>query len=125
MYHLTLQDLIDRLEDFPDNELLYTAAGHILDGSLASYRGIYSDLSMGYHDENYYFDEPKITVGEFYSKLTYVIGDVMYGYKGGEFTMTQDTLCWLSRYNENSGLMIVGVEEIEGRVYLMTVMVEE
>lgn len=121
MHHLTIEELIDRLYEFDDDDLLYTSSGHILDGKLHSYRGIYSDLSLGYHDGDHYFDDPEITVGQMSLALRNVIGDTMYGYKGGEYTMQQDTLCWLSGWNEYTGLKVVGVEEIEGTVYLMTV----
>lgn len=121
MKHLTIEELIDRLDELPEDGLLYTSSGHVLDGKLHSYRGVYSDLSLGYHDGDHYFDDPEITVGQMSLALRNVIGEVMYGYKGGEFTMQQDTVCWLSGYRECTGMKVVGVEEIEGAVYLMTV----
>lgn len=122
MHHLTIDELIHELDRFSENEILYTASGHVLNGKLHSYRGDYSELSLGYCENDDYLNSSKVTVGQMIQSLEDIIGNTLYGHKGGEFIMKENTICWLSGNKDWTELKVVGVEEIDGLVYLMTAM---
>ena len=87
-----LCDIIETLEQFPRDTPVRLGWG---DGSAHSYRGYYCDLAF----------EPKrnVTVGEMLDEARSSVGKVFHGYKGGEYRMDETSVCWFSRYGDNSG----------------------
>lgn len=43
----------------------------------------------------------------------------MYGYKGGEFSINNDTVVWFSTYGA-IGYMIIDVQKINGTIFVIT-----
>lgn len=83
-----------------------------------SYRGYYEDLAIGYQNC------AETTVGDMVAMLDGVIGQTLYGYKGGEYYMDTDTVLWVANHNESGGTAIVDVVDDEYRIILKTEMVD-
>ena len=92
-YHLTLGQLIKRLEKTPEGKPIFTQAGLGVEG-LCSYRGYYSDLALNPASG------PEWTAGQLLKACKEVIETELTGYKGGEFLMTKDTPLWLASRGE-------------------------
>lgn len=60
------------------------------------------------------------TVGELVKALELAEGATFEGYKGGQFYMDSGSELWVSEHGEYSGLRVVGVEALPGRVDLVT-----
>ncbi|MFN7340112.1 MAG: hypothetical protein ACK5VI_03410 [Opitutia bacterium] len=90
-YHLTLGQLINRLEKMPKNRRLLTSDGRGIEG-LGSYRGYYSDLAL------HPVDGPVWTAAQLHRACRGVLGAALTGYKGGEFLMEKNTPLWLASY---------------------------
>lgn len=58
-----------------------------------SYRGYYEDLAIGYTDE----DHGEFTVKDFLDILSNAKAGTLYGYKGGEYKVTDRTSVWVSQ----------------------------
>jgi len=86
------------------------------DGDFGSYRGYYEDLYIGRSDKDEGFD----TVGQIKAALDKALDvGVMHGYKGGEFSISDNTLVWFSSYGD-CGDMIVDVQKINGDIFIIT-----
>lgn len=73
-------------------------------GWLHSYRGVYEQLALDYDDKT------EITVGQLVAKLKDAIGKTFHGWKGGEYTMDEDTPVWVDKDRDASSTAIVDVE---------------
>lgn len=75
----------------------------------SSYRGFYEQLGL----------EPgSSTTGEMLTYLeTEVQGQVLNGYKGGDFYMTSDTPVWFAYYGD-TGPMVMGMSVVDGKIVL-------
>lgn len=87
--HATIGSLIRYLERFDSWLPVMTNNGKLIKASVSSYRGYYNDLAI--HE-----GEPNATVAELIEVLKDAIGSVYEGYKGGNYTMHRDTLCWFA-----------------------------
>lgn len=76
-------------------------------GGADSYRGYYSDLAFAPSNT-------ERTVADLLQECEAALGAVFEGYKGGDFTMSDDTPVWISGYGECSSLRIVGIQSHEG-----------
>lgn len=83
-----------------------------------SYRGYYEDLAIGYADG------VDTKVGEVVKWLEEAEGKTFYGYKGGEFTMYEDTAVWVANHGTTTGTAIVEVVDRGWRILLKTECVE-
>ena len=90
-YHLTLGQLIKRLDRVPGVTKILTTDGQGIEG-LCSYRGYYSDLALNP------VGGPVWTADQLLREAKLAINTELTGYKGGEFRMTKDTPLWLARY---------------------------
>jgi hypothetical protein len=90
-YHLTLGQLIKRLEKMPKKQLILTSAGAGVQG-FNSYRGYYEDLALAPAPG------PIWTASQLLKASKRVIDTELIGYKGGEFLMTKDTPLWFAGY---------------------------
>jgi hypothetical protein len=90
-YHLTLGQLIQRLEPMPGIRPILTVDGHGIEG-LGSYRGYYSDMAL-HPTEGLVWN-----AGQLLRECQRVVDTELTGYKGGEFLMERDTPLWLAGY---------------------------
>ncbi len=90
---MTLAELIVVLEQQDPDTVL--AEGF---GNAHSYRGYYEDLAF----------EPKTNarVGDMLAEAKGAMDQVFHGYKGGEYTMSDYTTCWIAEYGHSGGEMI-------------------
>jgi hypothetical protein len=92
---MTLEKLIDRLKNLPQETLVNLSSPH-------SYRGYYEDLAFSYGG--------KITAKDALQLCQSAIGEVFTGYKGGDFQMGRNTPVWSSQYGQ-TGKKIMDVED--------------
>ena len=93
---MTLGKLIERLGALPAETPIYLADPH-------SYRGYYCDLA---------FERPDhpITAAEAIALCRRMMGAVLSGYKGGEYTMGANTPVWLAEWG-CTGSKIVSIHD--------------
>ena len=114
---LRLGDLIDALEGVAPDTLVQFDFGGFEPTGVASYRGYYSDLAIG-------FAEDGLKAGELLKILKEAEGAVFTGYKGGDFRMDRQTPMWVDNWGKYNGVAVVAVEDQEYRVILRTSMIE-
>jgi hypothetical protein len=88
------------------------------DCSVHSYRGYYEDIAIGYESGG------DCKVGDLLAKLEAANGETFYGYKGGKYTMYDDTVVWVANHNESGGTAVVDVVEDSWRIIIKTAMVD-
>lgn len=116
-YQMTLGKMLRALEGCDaDMPVVFGGADTGSPGDAHSYRGYYSDLSFEpSHDP--------VTVAEFKKQCSGALGTVYEGYKGGDFTMTDDTPLWCAGYS-HCGNAIIDLSTVDGKVVLNTKDVE-
>lgn len=114
---IALGKLIRLLEaEKSDNWVRFDFGGFMPD-RIASYRGDYSQLAIGYKEPK----EPYKTVDVFLAELRAVNGQTMQGYKGGDFVMDLDTPIWVANYGESNSTAVKGLADC----FWMTVIATE
>lgn len=83
--------------------------------TVASYRGYYSHLALGYGDE----DETRM-VGELIDHLKEAVGQTYTGWKGGDFKMDLKTPVWVGNPGHCSGTIIKGVGRETYAAFILT-----
>lgn len=115
---MTLGALIDelRLRDAAE-EIVYDFGGfHV--GKIASYRGYYDQLAIGF------CEHPSRYVGSLLAECEAAVGATFEGWKGGEYQMDRSTPVWASNAGRSSDTAIVGVIDGGWRTILATAFVE-
>lgn len=103
---ITIGEMIKQLELLPsDKTIQYDFCYFAPNGEFDSYRGYYKDAYIGYSKDE------SCTCGELLQVLKYNLGTTMYGYKGGEYPVTEETLLWVSEYGRASGTRIKGITD--------------
>ncbi len=113
MEQLTLGQFINMLEnvskDHKDEEkTIRYDFGYFEPNGIHSYRGYYDQLALGYEIKEY-GEETKVSDVLKYCKNA--IGKSFVGWKGGEYTMDEDTPLWVSNSGQACGTAIVGVKD--------------
>lgn len=88
-------------------------------GHFYSYRGIYSDVALGYDQEG----DP-LSVAELIDKLTGMIGSTVTGYKGGDYKVQPETPVWVSKPSNAFGTAVVAVHRTNYMVVLCTAWID-
>lgn len=137
---ITLGELIARLKPIAANqEEVKKKYGHEADvcfdfeyaypTGLSSWRGSYAELALnfsfvGYGVDGYMKvegfkpDEPKVS--EFLAMLKKAVGQTYTGWKGGDFVMGKTTPIWVANDGNAGETAVVGVENNEHTVRLIT-----
>lgn len=117
---MTLGEFLKKLSAIKDKskEVRFSFA-YYRPTSFHSYRGIYSEIALGYTDESNI-----ITVQELISIVKKSIGVKFPGYKGGDFRMTENTPVWIDNQSMASSTALVDVVEDRYGVYLETKHIE-
>lgn len=124
----TLGMLIAKLKEIQSNNTeepnmgITFSFGNLVPDGLDSYRGYYNELAIGYAYEDY---QNQITVPMFIQELEAAVGQMFYGYKGGEYVMTENTPLWVSKYGDASGTYVADVKDLRYTVMLVTRNTEE
>lgn len=88
-----------------------------------SYRGDFSQCALGYrltgydNDEHHFNDS---TVQGLIDELEKTIGSTFDGWKGGEYTMTEDTQLWVSNPGNSDETVITSITDDGWRVIIHT-----
>ena len=113
---MNLGQMITAFEE-ADSSLLVRIDAPVLlcPGRFASYRGDYGSLALECKSE---FDALP-TVSEMVISLRACVNKTFTGYKGGSFTMREETKIWIANYSESSHHRVVAVRV--GPVYVRVV----
>ena len=114
---LKLGQIIEGLEaiESKDQKHVFFDFSHAFPTSLASWRGVYAELALGFS-----FDGNAPTVDKQLNALKDAIGAHFEGYKGGMFRMSKDTPVWVANYGYADPTAIVGMLESSSIVILET-----
>lgn len=116
---MTLRKLIEALERKDETlDVTFDFVHFRPTGNAHSYRGYYEDLALGYESGS------DCCVGTLVRSLKSMLGATLTGYKGGNYTMGDDTVVWVANHNESGGTAIVDVVDDDWRVILKTMMVD-
>lgn len=80
---MTLGELIKRLEALPQDMILHCGFAHP-----HSYRGYYEDLAFEPQED--------VSIGAMLTCAKEAVGKMYFGWKGGEYIMTEYTTVWLA-----------------------------
>ena len=110
---IRLGDLIAALERRPAEQWVIFDFGRLIPRKLASYRGYYAELALGY-DDDWYGREPRhgeghVTVRALLIELRSAIGKTFTGWKGGDYVMNERTPVWAANTGESPSTAIVGL----------------
>ena len=109
----TLIELITALKSAPQNLPVYFQTGEHPD-MVDSWRGSYDLLAL-----NHTLEGSALRCSELIDLLDGAIGSTFRGYKGGEYTMHEDTPIWVDNYGEYTEQAIHDVLVEEFRVVLV------
>ena len=114
---LSLKEIIERLEKIdPESTITlknsYNGMRHI-NLKFGSYRGNYEDL---YIDTN--FNE-EVKVKDFLIELKEIIGKTVWGWKGGEYEVTEESKLYISSLGICSEMVITDIKSIGNSVWLV------
>lgn len=117
--NLTIGRLQTKLAGYDEDRTVRVAGRYPwLSGRWGSYRGYYEDMAL----EPAEADAGENTVGALRATLADALGQTLYGYKGGEYTVTPDTLLWIAEWGDCVDSQIpVDLLEIEGVLCLVCV----
>jgi hypothetical protein len=76
---------------------------------LASYRGFYEDLAIGYGGA----DDEDVLLVDFAAKVKAMLGETIEGYKGGTYRVTEDTAVWVANHGTCFGTYVCGINAHE------------
>lgn len=110
---ITLGELIERLKFCEFDKYISFCFGGLKPGKVNSYRGYYDHVAIEPDGEFR-------TVQEFLLHLESIYNTVMTGYKGGDYLMDADTPVWVAKYGKTSSTRVIGVEETEFDVKILT-----
>lgn len=102
---LALGELIDLLKGEAQSDEVRFDFGLLIPRKVASYRGYYEQLALGY-DQDW---QKSVTVADLLAELGGAVGRDYGGWKGGEYTMGRTTPVWAANSGESPGTGIVGV----------------
>lgn len=103
---MTLGQIIDTLQRKSPEAFVFFDFVYFRPTTLASYRGYYEQLALGYTD-----DMGQTFVHEVLENCIKATGATFTGWKGGDFTMHQDTQVWVANPGESGSTGIVDIVE--------------
>lgn len=116
---LTLGELVEKLEAIglkdSDGDDIYVQFdfGSAIPTTLDSWRGSYSELALGYELVGYDGDDDanynSMKVEKLLKDLKSAIGKEFYGWKGGDFKMSENTPVWVDNSGNANNCAIVDV----------------
>lgn len=124
MKPLNVGELISKLETLNPTDSIGFDFGAQVPASLASYRGYYEQLAVGFTDE-IFLKEAFPTVLDFASALKNMVGKQIEGYKGGLYTVTKDTLLRVAKWGTCSGTVIVDARKFDYKGVLLVTRYED
>jgi hypothetical protein len=99
--------------------------GSLVPTDFASWRGVYAEIALGYGMQGYDGDDKAPTLAEFIEQVRATIGSTYEGWKGGDFTMTEDTPVWIDNPGNYTNTMLVDIQDDKYSVTLLGVQQKE
>lgn len=124
---ITLGELIKQIEDAgtkngDEDKTVCFDFGSAIPTVLDSWRGSYDELALGYelsgYDGNGKYEEA--TAEKLLTELKSAIGKTFTGWKGGDFTMSENTPIWVSNPGNCGNTAIVGILDKDYRLVILT-----
>lgn len=111
---VSLGALIDALSNLKAGATVWYDFVHLIPTTVASYRGYYDHLALGY-------GEGQMTVAQLLSNLreALVPGKTYEGWKGGEYQMSRETPVWVANPGESGSTAIVGLRRVYEDYYVL------
>ncbi len=129
---LTLGQLISEIEKIgikkengEDMDIAFDF-GSAIPTTLASWRGSYAELALGYRLSGYdAYDQEKghfsdVTAEKVLAELKQAVGATYYGWKGGDFLMDENTPVWVANQGNADNTIIIGVLNAGYKMVLLT-----
>lgn len=126
MNQLTLEKLLNLLKDIPtewgkepvDIRFDFGTAYPI---GFSSWRGNYREVAINYSLSGYDGKQFAHTdLKDFVVMIQKSIGKEFYGWKGGDFTMTEDTPVWVANDGNVGNTAVVGIKNEDYTVIILT-----
>ena len=112
---MTLGKLIKLLSEIIDQDKsIYFDFGYFRPAELMSWRGSYDELSIDYSEDE------AVSVKTFLEDLKACVSKEFTGYKGGEFTMNEDTPLWVAHYGSSGHTGVSGIMDDGYQVIIET-----
>jgi len=122
---ITLGKLIELLENRPKDETVQFDFSGFYPSGVASYRGYYDQLALGFDPESGDRNcTPQITVEQLIVKLKEADGKTYTGYKGGEYRMNLNTPIWMANYGCATSTAIIGLADCDYMTIIATAFAE-
>jgi hypothetical protein len=119
---LSVKELIDQLAEHPQDATIMVDLGNgelRYPDDLSSYRGYYEQLAIEYRSGLGRHEKPP-TVDDFTTALRGKVFDTVQGYKGGTYTIQNNTPVWVSQWGECSDSAVSSVERRDDAVVVLT-----
>ena len=100
---MTLGELTKARERVPGETPVYFDLLQLVPTRFDSYRGFYDQLALGYADDG------RKTAEALLEQCRKANGQIFEGWKGGQYTMRDNTDLWISNRGHASGHRIVGL----------------
>lgn len=110
---LRLSELIKKLEAFDPDAPVRFSFCNLTPTEFQSWRGSYAQLALG-------FSDGLCNVSHLLTHAKDIIGEQLYGYKGGAYRMTEDTPIWVDNWGRFSETALVDLELRQSTVFLIT-----
>lgn len=109
MQPMTLRQLTEALERKDQDEKVRFDFVYFRPTHFTSYRGDYAQLAIGYTNEYNDVRYPELSVADLVKMCQEANGKEYMGYKGGDYTMHDNTLVWVANPDEAGRTGIVDV----------------
>lgn len=110
-----LKPIVEKQKERKDEATVRYDFDYLFPKECYSWRGSYEELALDFND-----DGDALTVTRFYEMLKNVLGKELTGYKGGEFTMHENTPVWVARHNHSGNTAVIEIVDNEYEVIIMT-----
>jgi hypothetical protein len=117
MEPMTLGQIIDVLKRKDQTLPVLYDFVHFGPEGIASYRGSYEQLALGYSTNRIY-------VGQLLKLCEDAVGKEFQGWKGGDYIMGRDTPVWVANPGESGGTAIVDVRDGSWCIRLVTACID-
>ena len=124
---ITLGELIEQLEnagtkDDGEDKTVCFDFGSAIPTSLDSWRGSYNELALGYELSGYDGEGKyaESTAEKLLNELKNAIDKTYTGWKGGEYTMNENTPLWVANSGNADNTGIVGIIDKKYKIIIVT-----
>ena len=119
---IMLGELITLLKYRPqDDEVEFAFPPTVIPTTLASYRGFYEQLALGWEKPKYEGDKTKkCLVAQLLLECQDALGKEFTGWKGGDYTMYERTPVWCANPGETGSIAIIGLYDCRYKTVLKT-----